>query len=492
MTPMPLLPAQPNAAHSAYRGSDDAALSGNEPDAGATFADMLAAGVQPPQNGDAAAAQQPSHGGGAVADAQQNATGGLTAERRQASHSAGRQAKHRHAANKAAPDGSPAAIPTPALVQQAAHGAAAAATGSVAEVVTNRSGKPTDPANRAVRAAALGETSSAQSALLGAPASGPAAPVTGSGAASIHTATQSAPPSPAPSAAQPTPSGGDDFGKVLSEFGTSTTPSVSSVSSASRQLGTTPAGDPARTAAKRPSRAANEPSAGVTRTLDHGALAGTRFDAGTTDIDHRLQASGQPAAHQRSTEHSPVIATVPAPSAASVLSSSGHLAAGASAPLQHSATVTGGQPQPAATPQAVHRQVSDALLGVRARGDGTHRMTLELHPADLGQVTVEVRIHAGAVSINLGSANDEARRSLSQALPQLRAELADAGLGGASVSVGADSSGGSAAHQNGTSGHPAAGTTSGSPAQQGSNDVTDVTTAPVRSYPARTGVDRWL
>ena len=467
MTAMPLLPAQPNAARPTYRGSDDAALSCNEPDAGATFADMLAAGVQPPQN----------------------ATGALTAGRRQASHPADGQAKHRHAAHKADPDGTassvatPAAIPTPVPVpvQQTPHGGASAATGSTAQVVTNGGGDPTDPANRTVGAAALAGTSGTDSVLVGGPAS-PATPVSGSSTASIQAAAQST----AQSAAQPTPSGGDDFGKVLSEFGTSAT------SSASRQLGTTPPGDSARTVSKLPSRAANEPSDGVTRssTLDHGTLVDTRFDAGTTDIEHRPQeASRQAAAHQRSTEHSPVIATIPAPSAASVLSSSGHLAAGTSAPPQQSAAVTAGQPQPAAPPQPVHRQVSDALLGVRARGDGTHRMTLELHPADLGQVTVEVRIHAGAVSINLGSANDEARRSLSQALPQLRAELADAGLGGASVSVGADSSGGSAAHQNGTSGQPASGTRSDSVAQQGSNDLT---TTPVRSYPARTGVDRWL
>jgi flagellar hook-length control protein FliK len=94
----------------------------------------------------------------------------------------------------------------------------------------------------------------------------------------------------------------------------------------------------------------------------------------------------------------------------------------------------------------VHQQLSGAVrsLGLTARGDGTHRILLDLHPADLGQVSIEVSVHRGTLNIAINGATEAVRDTIRTELPQLHAELADAGLGGAGVSLGsgtADQSG---------------------------------------------------
>lgn len=90
---------------------------------------------------------------------------------------------------------------------------------------------------------------------------------------------------------------------------------------------------------------------------------------------------------------------------------------------------------PPAPPAPVHHQVATALLGVRSQGEGTHQLQLALHPAELGQVNVHVRMVDGAMSIALASGSDSTLDSLRAALPELRAELRAAGLAQVTLSL---------------------------------------------------------
>ncbi|HEX5741593.1 MAG TPA: flagellar hook-length control protein FliK [Pilimelia sp.] len=57
-----------------------------------------------------------------------------------------------------------------------------------------------------------------------------------------------------------------------------------------------------------------------------------------------------------------------------------------------------------------------------------HRLTVHLHPADLGPVSVVAEIRDGAIHVQLAGATDAGRESLRAALPDLRRELTDSGF----------------------------------------------------------------
>jgi hypothetical protein len=61
-----------------------------------------------------------------------------------------------------------------------------------------------------------------------------------------------------------------------------------------------------------------------------------------------------------------------------------------------------------------------------SRGDGMHRLTLRLHPADLGEVKVILTVKDNTVDVTL-SAGPAAREALREGSPQLRALLELAG-----------------------------------------------------------------
>jgi len=66
------------------------------------------------------------------------------------------------------------------------------------------------------------------------------------------------------------------------------------------------------------------------------------------------------------------------------------------------------------------------VLRLVTRGDGTHRMTLQLHPADLGQVRVTVTVKNGAVDVSLAAA-PAAQDALRDGTARLRSLLASSG-----------------------------------------------------------------
>jgi flagellar hook-length control protein FliK len=71
-------------------------------------------------------------------------------------------------------------------------------------------------------------------------------------------------------------------------------------------------------------------------------------------------------------------------------------------------------------------QVFPEVTRLVGRGDGSHRMTLRLHPADLGEVKVILTVKDNTVDVTL-SAGPAAREALREGSPQLRALLELAG-----------------------------------------------------------------
>lgn len=101
----------------------------------------------------------------------------------------------------------------------------------------------------------------------------------------------------------------------------------------------------------------------------------------------------------------------------------------AAVPPAHAQQVTGtataatGSTQTAPTASSpVLDQVLPAVPRLVSRGDGTQRLTLKLHPADLGEVHLTVTVRGGSVDVTL-AAGHEAREALRDGSSQLRSLL---------------------------------------------------------------------
>ncbi|MGB8712842.1 MAG: flagellar hook-length control protein FliK [Onishia taeanensis] len=90
--------------------------------------------------------------------------------------------------------------------------------------------------------------------------------------------------------------------------------------------------------------------------------------------------------------------------------------------------------------QQWQQQLGQQLLGMTQRGD--QQMELKLHPADLGPLSVSLKVaeHGGAQAQFL-SAHSQVRNALEQAIPQLREALAQQGITLGDTSVGHQASG---------------------------------------------------
>ena len=86
-------------------------------------------------------------------------------------------------------------------------------------------------------------------------------------------------------------------------------------------------------------------------------------------------------------------------------------------------------------PNPVAQQLVTPLLRLRSGGDGSHSLTVALHPAELGPVNLHVRLAGDVMTIQLASTNESARDALRDALPQLHQELQAAGLPSAGLSL---------------------------------------------------------
>lgn len=83
------------------------------------------------------------------------------------------------------------------------------------------------------------------------------------------------------------------------------------------------------------------------------------------------------------------------------------------------------------------QQMLSILSPVLNRPNGTHQISIEMHPADLGTIQATVTVQSGHVTVELNADHPGARQALGTALPDLRQQLgsggrhADVFLGGA-------------------------------------------------------------
>jgi flagellar hook-length control protein FliK len=72
---------------------------------------------------------------------------------------------------------------------------------------------------------------------------------------------------------------------------------------------------------------------------------------------------------------------------------------------------------------------------LRGGPDGVHQLTVQLNPVELGPVSIVAELRDGDIHLRLAGATEAAREALRAALPDLRRELADAGLNAGTLDV---------------------------------------------------------
>jgi flagellar hook-length control protein FliK len=120
------------------------------------------------------------------------------------------------------------------------------------------------------------------------------------------------------------------------------------------------------------------------------------------------------------------------------------------------AEVSAPAPAPPATPAPPASQVAMHIVPLRREADGIHRLTVHLHPADLGPVSVVAEIRDGNVAVQLAGGTEPGRQALHQALPQLRQELLDAGFANCSLDLRQDAPSGGQEYRQPAPARPAA------------------------------------
>jgi flagellar hook-length control protein FliK len=75
------------------------------------------------------------------------------------------------------------------------------------------------------------------------------------------------------------------------------------------------------------------------------------------------------------------------------------------------------------------------IAPLRLDADGIHRLTVNLHPADLGPVQVVAEIRGGEINVQLSGATDAGNEALRNAIDDLRRELQDAGFANCSLDL---------------------------------------------------------
>jgi len=231
---------------------------------------------------------------------------------------------------------------------------------------------------------------------------------------------------------------------------------------------------PGETVAKTGANQAQSPAAPPAGTDQHGA---GQHSGG----QHGAAEPAQPASSMDASQVQPSQSQPPQPAQAQ----QGH-----PQPVQPAAPDAPGAPvsqpaQPSPHP-AVYQQLADPLLKLRASGDGSHSLTVALHPAELGPVNLHVRLVGDTMTIQLASSSESAHAALHAALGELRQELRGAGLGGVEVSLdlhGQSAGGFGQSGQRSSGDQPVTVPSGGAPAPS---------TTPVRPRSTTAGLDRWL
>jgi flagellar hook-length control protein FliK len=68
------------------------------------------------------------------------------------------------------------------------------------------------------------------------------------------------------------------------------------------------------------------------------------------------------------------------------------------------------------------------IAPLRLDADGVHRLTVNLHPADLGPVQVIAEIRNGEINVQLSGSTDAGNDALRDALADLKRDLEDSGF----------------------------------------------------------------
>jgi flagellar hook-length control protein FliK len=75
------------------------------------------------------------------------------------------------------------------------------------------------------------------------------------------------------------------------------------------------------------------------------------------------------------------------------------------------------------------------IVPLRLEADGVHRLTVHLHPVDLGPVQLVAEIRNGDVTLQLSGSTDAGTAALRDSLDDLRRELTASGFGNCSLDV---------------------------------------------------------
>lgn len=109
----------------------------------------------------------------------------------------------------------------------------------------------------------------------------------------------------------------------------------------------------------------------------------------------------------------------------------------AAAPPTVGTTSAPAPPAPTTGPHPpVAQQVVDHVTPLLDGPDGTHELTIELRPATLGRVQLEVTLDDGVLHVRVTADDPGSRRLLAQAMDDLRAVLTDAGIATGDIDVG--------------------------------------------------------
>ncbi|WNL38853.1 flagellar hook-length control protein FliK [Halomonas sp. PAMB 3232] len=188
--------------------------------------------------------------------------------------------------------------------------------------------------------------------------------------------------------------------------------------------------------------------------LQSGTDANTKSWTGST-VDARPAWSGQPLASLYSAatpldttaldaDAAPTAASLPTSASASAMQ--GALAS--AGPTGGEPTLTGAPPAPTTTPSPVAgaiatpvtspafaEKLGQQLIQLTQRG-GEQQVKLELHPAELGPLTITLKMGEQHTQAQFFSAHAQVRQIIEQAIPQLREALAEQGIALGNTSVG--------------------------------------------------------
>lgn len=91
---------------------------------------------------------------------------------------------------------------------------------------------------------------------------------------------------------------------------------------------------------------------------------------------------------------------------------------------------------PPATPAALAQQLVEHVSSLSQGPDGTHDLTIELRPATLGLVRLEITLEDGTLHVRVHAEDPASRRLLAQSMAELRTALTGAGIDAGRLDVG--------------------------------------------------------